>query len=757
MNYIFVLSILVLGLSGLVAQVLLLRELLISFLGNELILGIILANWVIQEALGVFIIGKYIDRIKDKMSVFIMFQILFSLALPLMIYLSRTFKSMLGIPFGETLGLSTIFYASFLIILPVSFCHGALFSAGCKIYSLQTKESVSSIGKVYCLETIGTIIGGIISTYFFIPYLNSFQIVFIISLLNLALCLIISRYTSSRILKYITLLLLLSLFYWSSIGLNNTHNQSIDRQWQTQKVLAYRNSVYGNIVVTKKEEQYTFFYNGIPIITTPYPDITFVEEFGHLPLLFSSHPQDVLIIGSGAGGLINEILKHQIRKIDYAELDPLIIDTLKMYPSDLTQREMKDGRVKVINLDGRFFVRITANKYDVVLIGLSKPSDLSTNRLFTQDFFSLIKKRLNPDGILALWLPGSLTYLSKELRDLNACILNGLQGTYNYVRIIPGDYNIFLASASRDILEVNPALITQRINQRGIKANILTPSHLNYRLDYRWLEWFKHSSIGATRKVNLDFMPFAVFEMLAIWNKKFSPRLANLLVSLQNLDLRAISILIFLITLVFFYLFHQKPKLARLNIAYSIATTGFFGMLVNLILIFSFQILYGYLYYKIGILISIFMTGIAVGSIFMAAVLKRIKNALSLFIKLEIIIALFSYCLALTITTFGGRAYYSSLVFITLFFVAGLLMGLEFPLASKIYLTQKTNIGETVGLLYCADLAGGWLAGIFGGIIFLPILGLFNTCMVIVVFKLSSLLLLMAAKRDLLKESSEKV
>ncbi|MDP3732099.1 MAG: spermine synthase, partial [Candidatus Omnitrophota bacterium] len=497
MNYIFILAILVVGLSGIVAQVMLLRELLVSFYGNELTLGLILANWIILEAFGVFIIGKFIGKIKNKINIFVILQIIFSLTLPLSIYFSRIVKTMLGVPFGEAIGLSQIFYSSIFIMFPLSFCHGALFSCGCNICYSYVKESVRSISKVYAWETIGTIIGGIVLTYLFIPHLNSFQIVFIISLSNLIICLFFLK-DISKILKYLLLLLILLMGYLPLNGvLNKIDYSAIKKQWKMQDVLDYRNSIYGNVVVVQKEEQRTFFYNGLPIITTPYPDITFVQEFGNLPLLFHPHPKDILVISGGAGGLINEILKHPIGKVDYAELDPLLIEMLKKYAPGLTRRELSDKRVNIINKDGRFFVKNTPNKYDIALIGFSKPADLSTNRVFTREFFALIKKKLNPDGIMALYLPGSLTYLSSELRDLNACILNALKSTYGYIRIIPGDYNMFLASDSGDVMHVNSNLITQRINQNNIKADILVPAYLDYRLDKSWLEWFTHSSLGA--------------------------------------------------------------------------------------------------------------------------------------------------------------------------------------------------------------------------------------------------------------------
>jgi spermidine synthase len=136
------------------------------------------------------------------------------------------------------------------------------------------------------------------------------------------------------------------------------------------------------------------------------------------------------------------------------------------------------------------------------------------------------------------------------------------------------------------------------------------------------------------------------------------------------------------------------------------------------------------------------MTGIAVGSIVMTQNIDRIRNSLSLFMRLELGIILFSCLSVLTIIGLAGYPDFLSLVFMVLFFASGLFLGLEFPLASKMYLTEKENVGQVAGLLYFSDLIGGCIGGILGAVIFLPILGLFNTCLVIIFVKLSSLILL---------------
>jgi len=744
----YIFTILIIGLSGVVAQVLLLRELLVVFYGNELTIGVILANWILSEALGVFSLGRAIAGIRKKIDVFFILQALFALCLPAAIYLARIAKVAAGIPQGEAVGLWGVFIISLLANLPVAACHGALFSLACKIYPAQQNEPVLSISRVYAWETAGTMLGGIMLTYIFIPYFNSFQVAFMVSLLNLLICFIFFR--PLRGLYRFAALFLLAIFavFILAKGIDDLERLSISRQWQNQQVLDYQNSIYGNITVTRQLEQYTFFYNGVPAISAPYPDIAFVQEFGNLPLLFHDDPRDILVIGGGAGGLISEILGHPVERLHYAELDPLLIEMLARYPTALTLRELSDRRVRIVNTDGRFYLRISPDTYDAALIGFTVPRDLSTNRLFTAESFGLIKKRLNPGGILAFCLPGSLVHLSRQLRDTNASVLSALKSAFPFVRVIPGDYNMFLASDSPRVIDLTVKGVSERLASRRIKPGLLVPDYLAYRLDRKWVEWFNQSISGATKKVNRDFAPIAVFETLVLWNKKFSPSMGAFLQSFAGLNLATVALGFLLLTLALSAFLRCSRKGLRI-VAYSIFTTGFFGMLANLILIFAFQVFYGYLYRHIGILISIFMTGIALGSILISAGLKSAIKGLRAFALIEFILVAFVLIMAGVITRGFLPGYYTVLAFILLFLISGILMGLEFPLASRLYLETQKEVGATAGILYASDLMGGWLAGILGGVILLPVLGLFNTCLVIVLFKLSSLIPLLSNYRKL--------
>jgi spermidine synthase len=77
-------------------------------------------------------------------------------------------------------------------------------------------------------------------------------------------------------------------------------------------------------------------------------------------------------------------------------------------------------------------------------------------------------------------------------------------------------------------------------------------------------------------------------------------------------------------------------------------------------------------------------------------------------------------------------------------FLAGASIGLQFPLASNIYLdlpTKGQSVARTAAVLYGADLFGGFFGGLFGGVLLLPVLGLKESCFMIAMIKGSSFIL----------------
>ena len=762
-------AILTMGFSGLVAEILLLREFLIVFSGNEFSIGIILANWLILEAFGSFFLGRKAEKSQNKLETFTVITILFSISLLIAIFLIRILKRVIGISVGESIGFLPMFYSSFLILLPVSILHGALFTFSCQIYSMFSGQDASSAGRVYAYETVGTVIGGIVCTYLFIPYLDTFQTYSWLALLNFIVCLVLlAPYWKTGLFQKTILVILSVLIFFSGYLVfagqaDKLHNYSIKAQWKNHNIVHYQNSQYGNICVIENEGQYIFFQDGIPNVITPIPDIPFVEEFVHLPLLAHPEPKKLLILSGGAGGIINEALKHpSIETIEYAELDPLLIDLLRKFPTLLTESELNDRRVKIKHIDGRLLVKTTRNTYDLILVGIMEPSNLQSNRFFTKEFFSLTKERLNKGGILVLGLPGSLTYLNEELKNLNSCIFHTLKSVFPYIRVIPGDgTNLFLLSDSREILTIDRMQVIERLNQRNIKADVIIPWYIEQKLHHGWQEWFSNFIEGSSQKINSDFNPIGVFYSISHWNALFAPSLGWLFGQFERISLRAIVLLFVIFLLLYFFLRSKNIRFFRASISLSIITTGFAGMIFGLMLIFAFQSIYGYMFSWIGLLVASFMAGAACGAMLIATVLERIKSPLGSFAKIELAIICFSIgCpfIFLAVHECLGSPdvfFFSRLLFLVISFISGLLIGSQFPLANKLYLRNSTSLTKTAGLLYASDLLGGWFGGIIGAVVLLPVLGLVGTCITVGLLKLTSFIVITTQPNRIYEEAGK--
>ena len=753
----FKVSLLIMGISSIVAQILLMREFLVSFLGNELTLGVILANWMVLEAAGAFVLGRSVERTEKGLEIYVLLQIIFSITFPYAIYLARIFKNFLLTTPGEGLGFAPVFYSSFIILLPVAVSHGALFTYGSRLYSRYIQEDAPSIGRVYVFETVGCVTGGLLITFILIQYLNSFQIAFVISLLNtlVSTSLLLERgkpLTGFRtILRFLSILLTLTFFFMLLISsAEKIHWSSIRSQWKELQVIHNENSVYGNVTVTRRGEQFSFFTDGVPSVTTPVPDIATIEDFVHFPMLLHEKPQSVLILSGGAGGMIHEILKYPVTRVNYVELDPLLLRLVQRFRTPLTEAEFSDRRVTIHYADARFFMNRTADRFDLIFIGLSSPQDLRTNRLFSFEFFYIAKQKMTPNGTIVLSLPGSLTYISPELRDLNGCILDTLKSVYQYVKIIPGDVNLYLASDSERLEKVTIREIIKRLEERKIKTSLFTKSYIEYRLHERWLNWFLKSMERKEVHINSDFRPLGVFFNLAYWNALFSPYLTGIFKWFAGLSIAVGGVVVALFTLLIGAAFLKWPSSSGYSLPYAILTSGFSAMIFDLAIIFTFQTLYGYLYHQIGLLVAVFMMGVALSSHIMNRRIERIRGKFSVFLLLEGGIIIFSLLLPFVFSIPSHHLEKTTVylilygVFFLMSFLAGASIGFQFPLASKIYLglpSSRITVGKTAAVLYGADLMGGFFGGLLGGVLLLPILGLKESCFMLALIKTSSFLL----------------
>ena len=745
----FMTAILVMGLSGIVAEVVLLRELLVVFSGNELVIGVILANWLLVEAVGSVVAGKLGRWLRTGVGFFVAVQLAFAACLPLTVVGVRALRSTVGVP-GESFGPGVVFLCSLVLLLPVSITHGALFSTGARIYASLSRRSsgdasdagAAAIGRLYVLETLGTVAGGVLLSFVLLPLLHSLAIVFAVSLLNCVACVVLCRpWRRRRVLAALSGALAVALAgAMAAGGVARLRRLSLALQWPNLEVVLNLDSIYGNVAVTRNDGQYTFFENGSPVITTPNPDIAFVEEFAHLALLAHPSPRRVLVISGGAGGVLREVLKHGVESVDYCELDPAIIEAVRRCPTPLTREEL--AGVNVLEMDGRLALGRASKPYDVILLGLSLPADLQSGRFFTTDFFRMARRRLTDTGVLAVNLPGSRTYLEENLAKANLSVLRGLEEVFAGVRVIAGYTNFYLASPDPAVASMPAGVFVQRMQERALTVSNMIPLQVEYRLDEQWTKRLLTELQRVEARPATDFHPRTVFYGLNHWYARHSPRSWRMLRRLSQVGATPIVLLIAAVLGLFAGLRIAAPGAsARVGVIAAIFCTGFASMILQLVLIFSYQVVYGYVYHWVALLITAFMVGTAAGGALMVRAFARMRRPVRWLLAVEVSVAAFALALPAAIALLKplahstGAAFLLQAVYLVLSAACGFLVGAQFPLGNRVYLRRSPEVGGTAGLLYGADLMGGWMGGILGGMLLVPLLGLWGACAAVVVFK----------------------
>ncbi|MBU1207638.1 MAG: hypothetical protein KKH04_12020 [Proteobacteria bacterium] len=763
MNLPIIFALLVMGFTFTTTQVMVIRELLVVFVGNELSIAIILSNWLLLEAAGSYLIGRKVQELGWGRSGYAILQTVLSLLLPLTIYGVRCLRDMMGLPLGEGVSLLAIFFWTVPLLAPLGMVDGTLFALGCGLYAEGVKKSPSTIGRVYLCEALGAGGGGILYTFLFIPFFTSFQVAFLLGAANLISALLLmatmKRKTPGRhkfLCGLLGSLLLTNLLLLISPGARMIEKISLDRQWRGIKVVESRWSPYGNVTVGQREEQFTFFSNGLPIGNAPVPDISLVEEKVHFPLLFIPSPRKILIISGGFGGVITEVLKHPVEEVHYTEIDPLMIQMVRDNP--LTAHELENPRLKVHSFDGRLFLKTTTQKFDGILLNLPPPSTLEINRFYTVEFFREIFNRLNEKGVLSFSLPGSETYLIPELRNLNWSLIKSLQQVFPSIYVVPGRVNIFLAFPRKDVPPLLPDLLISPLRHRKINTHFLTEYQIQLKLQTQRIKWLERSLLrGEAVRLNRDIQPVGLYYGLAYWNAQFHPFLQIFWGKLVKLRFGHIALPLGL-TAIFLLLLGRvlRSKLADglkdPILVWMVITTGFFGTSFSILLILSFQTLYGYAYQWTGLFIAIFMAGLAGGSWQMTRAVEKIRPLTQTLLRIEILFIGF-IILGLFLMVFfyspSGHGYLQAIRIglLLLSGMAGFLVGLEFPLASCLFSASRERVGRAAGILYAADLGGAWAGSLFIGVLLIPVLGILPTLGVILLLKLTSLSLILTLPR----------
>jgi len=183
-------SIVIFGFTAVTAQVVIMRELVMLFYGNELTLGVMLGIWLLWTAAGSGLLPRILP-VKNPGSAFVIVQTLIAFLLPSLPLLTRWSRTLLGLSPGEMAGFTAMLIVTVISLAPICLASGMLYTLACRMRQ-ERQTPGAAVAGVYTLEAAGSGLGGLIISLVMLRFLNTALILILFSALNILSVLVLT-------------------------------------------------------------------------------------------------------------------------------------------------------------------------------------------------------------------------------------------------------------------------------------------------------------------------------------------------------------------------------------------------------------------------------------------------------------------------------------------------------------------------------------------------------------------------------------
>jgi len=730
----------VIGLVTVAGQTALLRELGVALHGGELVLIFGLGIWLLGSGLGAIRGPGQPPADDDRLDRTAWIQrdpagwIYVSLTiLPVVSLLFlRASPRIAGAVPGAYLSLPRMFLVTLTALLPVSLLLGRLFRIAARDWRLHGR----SLAHAYGVECAGAVAGGLFGTAVLRLGWRNLDLVLLCGLAAAAAAAAATpapgpgtrRFAKRLVAAAAALVMMLALALSGPLDIALT-------AWQHPDLLAVADTPYGRTTITGAEGRAAVFHDGVLDFSTEDAE---AEAFTHLSLLHHTRPETVLVLGGAAAGVPAEVLEHDPHRVDVVILDRRSLDLARPHLPRRIAAALDDDRVRLIRGDPRrYLTRNDIPSYDAVLVAMPPPETVAANRFYTREFAELCTRHLGPGGLLALRLPPAANLWTAPRLRLVGSVRAALASCFPRVLMLPGEPAVALASRSPAVPDAD--LLAARMRMRGLQPRLVGESWLRYRLTNDRVAELGAALDRIDSAINTDARPACTLYAITLWCSRFHPALAffdGLETGFGGLlpwwSAWAIPLLLAAVCV----LARRGSRPRRIGLA---AAAGFCGMVLESILLLRYQVGSSVLYQDLGLLLTLFMAGMATGALIAG---RRDGGSPSLS-------TLSSTRSRGTAFLLGGGAVGAIMLAWRLsagvggllesgawLFAAGAWTAAVFAAAAR---TRPDDDDPAVGPVYAADLAGGCAGAWLGGLLLVPLLGLPTTALAVAALALASL------------------
>jgi len=414
------LSALAFGVSGFVSlgyEVIWTRNLAFIFTSSIYSFTVMLMVFLLGIASGSLVFSRFIDREKNYGIILSAVQLcaglfsvlaLFSFRFFYFIFRDNIFRNISSISAGDFL-LTTLYFVA--VIFPSTFFMGAAFPVVGKICVKNISGLGKTIGNIYFLNTVGAILGSLITGFILVPRLGGQKTLCLLALINILMAVLLALYSRPSkkipnagiyVLAGLAALFCVYAFYSVNVFLKTTTNNYRRVSGLLAQPVLFKEGVEASVTIYEVPgaRNRSLWINSVPVTG----DCIETRLMSHLPLALIKDPKRALVICFGMGASFKSALSHDIN-VDVVELVEPVVKSFGFFHADAAE-VMKNPRGHVIINDGRNYVYLTEQRYDMITMDPSPPIySAGTVNLYTEEFFKECRRILTDKGVICLWIP----------------------------------------------------------------------------------------------------------------------------------------------------------------------------------------------------------------------------------------------------------------------------------------------------------------------------------------------------------------
>jgi spermidine synthase len=311
---------------------------------------------------------------------------------------------------------------AFWVVLPGAVLWGASFPLALAAVASTDQDSARLAGGVYAANTVGAILGSLIVSFLFVPWIgtsHSQQVLIVVSAIS-ALLMLEPSYAGAAVdgkkswnVGATALLAgamvvagLLARSVHPLPGLLVAYGRYAATRIGQADIIYSGEGLNAAVAVSQLSNGVLNYHNAGKVQASSEPqDMRLQRMLGHLTTLIPPNPKRVVVIGCGAGVTAGAVsIDPALEQETIAEIEPLVPKVVSTYFAEHNFDVVRNPKVRIHIDDARNYLQTTDEKFDAVTSDPLDPWVKGAAMLYTKEFFEEVKRHLNPGGAVTLFV-----------------------------------------------------------------------------------------------------------------------------------------------------------------------------------------------------------------------------------------------------------------------------------------------------------------------------------------------------------------